>query len=94
VVLSEAKKDDFEQGWGQCLMAAKASQMINEKNGYKFDVYGIVSNGKVWEFGKYVVDNKFYKTDAYSIAQLDILLGILNEIFTDCEAHAMSPKKT
>jgi hypothetical protein len=30
VVLSEAKKDDFEQGWGQCLMAAKASQIIHE----------------------------------------------------------------
>lgn len=85
IVLSEAKKDDFEQGWGQCLMAAKAASLINEKEGYKFDVYGIVSSGKVWEFGKYTTDNKFYKTDAYSLAQLNILLGILELIFKEGE---------
>ncbi len=90
LILSEAKKDDFEKGWGQCLMAVKSSQMINEKHGYKFDVYGVVSSGKVWEFGKYTTDNKFYKTDAYSTGQLDILLGILNQIFTDCETHTAS----
>jgi hypothetical protein len=92
IVLSEAKQDDFEKGWGQCLMAVKSSQIINEKYEYKFDVYGIVSNGKVWEFGKYTTDNKFYKTDAYSIGQLEILLGILNQIFTNCETYAASMK--
>lgn len=90
IVLSEAKKDDFEKGWGQCLMAVKAAQLINEKSGYQFDIYGIVSSGKVWEFGKYTTNNQFYKTDAYSIGQLDVLLGILNQIFTDCETYADS----
>jgi len=86
VVLSEPKKDDFEQGWGQCLMAIKASQIINRKEGYNFNIYGIVSSGKIWEFGKYTQDNKFLKTEAYTISQPEVLLGILREIFTDCES--------
>jgi len=85
VVLSEAKKDNFEQGWGQCLMAIKASQIINKKDGYNFNIYGIVSNGKIWEFGKYTQNNEFLKTEAYTISQSEVILGILSEIFTDCE---------
>ncbi|MEM7533692.1 MAG: hypothetical protein AAF639_16025 [Chloroflexota bacterium] len=87
IILCEAKKDDFEQGWGQCLMAAKASHMLNLQQGHNFDVHGIVSSGRVWEFGKYTTNNQFYKTDSYSILQLDTLLGVLDQIFTDCEAN-------
>ncbi len=87
IILAEAKKDDFEQGWGQCLMAVKAAQIVNEKGGYHFDVYGIVSSGKIWEFGKYTTANQFHRTDAYTIAQPELILGILDVIFTECEAH-------
>nr|VFJ89208.1 MAG: hypothetical protein BECKLFY1418B_GA0070995_101410 [Candidatus Kentron sp. LFY]VFK18136.1 MAG: hypothetical protein BECKLFY1418C_GA0070996_10394 [Candidatus Kentron sp. LFY] len=84
VVLSEAKKDDFEKGWGQCLMAMKTTCLLNEREGYRRELYGIVSSGKVWEFGKYTTDNEFYKTGAYSLEQLDVLLGILHLIFGEC----------
>lgn len=87
IILSEAKKDNFEQGWGQCLMGIKASQMINEKDGYKTDMYGIVSSGKIWEFGKYTLEHKFYKTDSYSMNQLGLILAILKDIFITCEEH-------
>ncbi len=87
VVLSEAKRDDFEKGWGQCLMAMKSAMMINEKNGYTFDIYGIVSTGKVWEFGKYTADNRFCKTDAYTTAHTEFILGILCGIFAECEKY-------
>ncbi|MBT8420804.1 MAG: hypothetical protein KJO08_08095 [Gammaproteobacteria bacterium] len=89
VVLSEAKKEDFEKGWGQCLMAAKATQLLNEQAGYRFDIHGIVSSGRIWEFGKYTTDNKFYKTDVYSLSQLDVLLGILHIIFDACDKHGI-----
>nr|VFK59611.1 MAG: hypothetical protein BECKUNK1418G_GA0071005_10089 [Candidatus Kentron sp. UNK]VFK68827.1 MAG: hypothetical protein BECKUNK1418H_GA0071006_100646 [Candidatus Kentron sp. UNK] len=86
VVLSEAKKDDFEKGWGQCLMAAKTASLLNEREGHRFDtIYGIVSNGRIWEFGKYTRDNTFYKTGAYSLEQSSVLLGILHLIFQECE---------
>jgi hypothetical protein len=85
LILSEAKKEDFEQGWGQCLMAMKACQMMNEKEEHKFDVYGIVSTGMFWEFGKYTTDHQFYKTGGYTLTQPDIILGILDYLFTECE---------
>jgi len=66
-------------------MGIKASQMLNEKEGYKSDMYGIVSSGKIWEFGKYTLDNKFYKTDSYSMNQLGHILAILEYIFVICE---------
>jgi len=37
------------------------SQIINKKEGYNFNIYGIVSSGKIWEFGKYTKDNEFLK---------------------------------
>lgn len=92
IIMSEAKKDDFEQGWGQCLIAAKAAWMINGKDGYDFDIYGIVSTGRIWEFGKYTTDNKFYKTDPYSTAYPEFILGILDEIFTECEKYSVQSR--
>ena len=68
-------------------MAAKTTQRLNEQENHRFDIYGIVSNGKVWEFGKYTTDNRFYKTGAYSLEQLDILLGVLGMIFAACDAR-------
>ncbi|OQY44597.1 MAG: hypothetical protein B6242_12370 [Anaerolineaceae bacterium 4572_78] len=85
LVLSEAKKDDFEQGWGQCLLAMKTCQMLNEQEGLKFDIHGIVSTGKFWEFGKLTVDNQFYTTAGYALAQPDMLLGAVDYMFTLCE---------
>lgn len=85
VIVSEAKKDDFEQGWGQCLIALKAAAILNEQTNYHFEMYGIVSSGRIWEFGKYTPDNRFYRSDAYTTAHTDNILGILAEIFTACD---------
>ena len=46
----EAKQDKFEEGWGQCLAEMIAVQRINDD--FVSDIYGIVSNGKIWQFGK------------------------------------------
>src|SRR5262249_32417402 len=46
VLFVEAKKDDFDAGWGQCLAAMLAAQKLNEEpDGV---IYGGVSNGRVW----------------------------------------------
>lgn len=88
-IVSEAKKDDFEQGWGQCLMALKTISILNEQAGWLFDVYGIVSSGRIWEFGKYGTDNRFYRSDAYTIGHCAEILGILDNIFTACDARTL-----
>ena len=49
VMLAEAKKNDFEAGWGQCLAEMVAAQKIYDY--FSFAVYGIVTDGNVWKFG-------------------------------------------
>lgn len=79
VVIVEAKKNDFEQGWGQCLAELVAAQKIN--NTPTSPVYGIVTDGKVWEFGR-LVANRFTKQEhAVTIDALARLFGILHTIF-------------
>ncbi len=85
LVLSEAKKENFEQGWGQCLLAMKTCQLLNAQASHAHDepdLYGIVSTGRIWEFGKLTTTNQFYKTDGYTLAQPDLLLGALDHVFT------------
>lgn len=50
VLIVEAKKNDFDKGWGQCAAEMVAAQKLN--NDPAFPLYGIVSDGKVWEFGR------------------------------------------
>jgi len=45
----EAKRNDFEQGWGQCLAEFVAADRLNS---HSLAVYGIVTDGKPWEFGR------------------------------------------
>lgn len=44
-IIGEAKRENFEQGWGQCLAGMKAAEMLNEKSDIEIPVYGIVSSG-------------------------------------------------
>ncbi len=85
VVVAEAKKEDFDQGWGQCLIAMKAAQMLNEQAGFHRELFGIVSTGRIWEFGKYTPDNKFFRSEPYTIGLPESILGILDLIFIACE---------
>ncbi len=79
----EAKKNDFEQGWGQCLAELIASQKIN-KNREK-PIYGIVTDGKLWEFA-YLTESKLTKfKESYTIDNLQILCGVIHQIFTQCK---------
>ena len=79
----EAKKQDFEGGWAQCLAELIACQKLNA--GETVTVYGIVSTGIIWEFGK-LETNIFAKHPlAYSITDPAKVFGILDFIFTACE---------
>jgi len=50
VLVVEAKQNDFTEGWGQCLAELVAAQKLNEQPDYP--VYGIVTDGELWQFGK------------------------------------------
>lgn len=79
----EAKQDKFEEGWGQCLSEMIAVQLINDD--LETDVFGIVSNGKIWQFGK--LNNGVFtrNKNLYVIQDLEKLFAAVNYIFQQCE---------
>ena len=78
LIVAEAKKNDFEQGWAQCLAELVAAINLNQ---LERSVYGIVTDGKLWEFGK--LDGKLFtkNIDSFTITDLSKLFGTLNFIF-------------
>ena len=79
IILVEAKKNDFDQGWGQCLSELIAAQKINEDT--DFPVYGIVSDGTLWQFGQLVGDAFTRNRTSVTMDNLPILFGALNAVF-------------
>jgi hypothetical protein len=82
-VLVEAKQDNFDAGWGQCLAEMIAAQRLNRE--MHIVVYGIVSNGDRWQFGK-LEETIFTRNETfYTIQELDSLFAAVNYIFQQCE---------
>ena len=79
VMVAEAKKNDFEQGWGQCLAELVAAQKIN--GDANLAVHGIVTDGKLWEFGKLIGTDFIKNTEGFTVDHLAKLFGVLNFIF-------------
>jgi hypothetical protein len=54
LLIVEAKQDNFDWGWGQCLAEMVAAQRLNSdlSGESAIAIFGIVSNGINWEFGK------------------------------------------
>ena len=85
LIVVEAKKNDFDQGWAQCLAELITAQKLNGDN--KLPVYGIVTDGKYWEFGE-LTDKLFNKnSNSFIIDDLFELFGALNYIFTLAEQN-------
>jgi hypothetical protein len=83
-VLVEAKKEsDFTEGWGQCLAEMLAVQRIN--NEPEKTIFGIVSNGAIWQFGKLSLDNFTQNKTFYTIQDLEQLFAAVNYVFQQCE---------
>lgn len=81
----EAKQDKFEEGWGQCLAEMIAVQRINSN--FDSDVFGIVSNGKIWQFGKLNSDLFTRNKNLYAIQDLNKLFAAVNYIFQQCDSQ-------
>jgi hypothetical protein len=88
LIVVEAKKDNFSQGWGQCLAELVAAQKLN--NEPQRCVFGMVSNGEVWEFGKLEADRFTKHLEVYTIKELDNLSGAINYLLEQCELQLSS----
>jgi hypothetical protein len=82
-ILVEAKQDNFETGWAQCLAEMIAARGLNQEN--NVTIFGIVSNGNTWQFGKLERDVFTLNTTFYTIQELDKLFAIVNFVFQECE---------
>ena len=85
--IAEAKKDDFDKGLAQCLVTMEAAAELNAAANHLADVYGIVTNGTTWQFYQRPQNGAFYGTLPSSIGSIEIILGILDHIFAQCEAN-------
>jgi len=85
LLLVEAKQDKFDEGWGQCLAEMVAFQNLNDNE--ELLVFGIVSNGKIWQFGKLTAETFTKNITFYSFQNLDQLFAVVNYIFQQCESQ-------
>ncbi|MFM2430526.1 MAG: hypothetical protein RLZZ511_1739 [Cyanobacteriota bacterium] len=81
-ILVEAKQDNFDAAWGQCLAEMVAAQRLNE---LPMTVFGITSNGDRWQFGKLIDQTFTLNATFYTIQELDKLFAVLNEILLQCQ---------
>ncbi|MDE0313323.1 MAG: hypothetical protein OXM61_00345 [Candidatus Poribacteria bacterium] len=79
IMLVEAKKNDFEQGWAQCLAELVAAQKINDNT--TLPVHGIVTDGILWQFGRLVEDAFTRNRTNYSLDNLPVLFGAVDSVF-------------
>ena len=84
-LLVEAKQDKFSEGWAQCLAEMVAAQKLNDE--LQVTVFGIVSNGKDWEFGKLEKTLFTQNNNRYFIQDLDQLFAAVNYVFQQCEVQ-------
>jgi hypothetical protein len=84
-LLVEAKQDNFDAAWGQCLAEMIAAQRLNENA--EIVVFGITSNGDRWQFGKLHANTFTLNSTFYSIQELDKLFAAVNFVFQQCEVQ-------
>ncbi|OUL18676.1 hypothetical protein BV372_34190 [Nostoc sp. T09] len=82
-ILVEAKQDNFETGWAQCLAEMIAAQRLNGE--FQIVIFGIVSNGVTWQFGKLESETFTRNITYYSIQELNNLFAAINYVFQQCE---------
>lgn len=92
-IIIEAKQMDFSQGWGQALTAMKGAQILNkQESGKEIPIYGVVSTGDLWQFGK-LKENRLimYPSTVMNVLEGDEktkeVLMLLDIIFCECEKN-------
>ena len=77
IAVVEAKNDNINSGFGQCMAEMVAAQLYNQQQQKPLKVvYGCVTTGSVWRFMQ-LIDNVIYvDSQEYYLDQLPKILGI------------------
>jgi hypothetical protein len=78
VVVVEAKQNNFTEGWGQCLAELVAAQKLHQEE--NLPVYGIVTDGELWQFGKLVLKQFTKQKTRVTVSDLTKLFGAIGFI--------------
>jgi hypothetical protein len=78
LIVVEAKKSDFEQGWGQCLAAMVAAQRLNGSD--LIPIFGIVTDGQLWQFGKLLRNHFILNKSSVATSDLNRLFASINSL--------------
>lgn len=83
-LMVEAKKNDIEEGLGQCAAEMVAAQVFNRREGNDIpSIHGCVTTGESWQFLRLIEEHLEIDRNRYFIAKLPEVLGILNAIAKD-----------
>ncbi len=82
VAVIEAKRDDFTMGWAQCALEMYTIQQLN--NDLR-PVFGIVSNGEIWEIGTLEANEFHQYRERFDINKLDELFSALTYVLETCK---------
>ncbi|MFM7886193.1 MAG: hypothetical protein ACKPCM_05775, partial [Pseudanabaena sp.] len=78
-MLVEAKQDNFEAAWGQCIAEMVAAQRLNAE--LDLTIFGITSNGDRWQLGKLEKQTFTRNATFFSIQETDKLAAVVNYVF-------------
>ncbi|PZO41159.1 MAG: hypothetical protein DCF19_10520 [Pseudanabaena frigida] len=84
LIITGVKHENFEEAWIDCIsdmMAARRSNRISTHESTFAPIFGIVSNGVIWEFG--ILDTSYFIKEAtiYTIQNLKLLLSAIGYMF-------------
>lgn len=89
-MIVEAKRNDFDAGWAQCLAAMCAVQGLNGDPADRV-VYGAVSDGFIWRFGKLQGHALIRHPLEFTLSRLDELFAALNYVLELCRQQVLIP---
>lgn len=87
IVVIEAKRDDPERGWSQCLAALLAAQKLN--NLRHLTLYGVATNGRSWEFGKLEGASFTRELLPFSLRNIGEVCAGLHFVFEQCQSQVL-----
>lgn len=83
LVVVEVKQDDFIGAWGQCLAELYVMQQVNKNPDLL--LFGIVTNGKAWEFGSLQHDCFVKYTNICTVHHILSLYSTLTHLLGICQ---------
>jgi hypothetical protein len=82
LLVVEAKQDDFDWGWGQCLAAMLTAQKLNRWPEQL--MYGIATTGTSWQFGKLQAGCFTRESKTFDWDPLEEACSAINFMFEQC----------